>query len=73
LKVGEQRLLGMHATEQDFAAARALTARKKLEILSGLILQAWELKEAWLRVRNPDQPEDEIRRRARRLVSGSPS
>lgn len=62
----------MNAHEEDLQALARLTPEAKLRILSGMILQAWTLKEAWLRLRDPAASPTEIRRRARRAV-GEPA
>lgn len=58
----------MDTKQTDRQAVARLTPEAKLQVLSGMIQQAWVLKEAWLRVRDPDAPAEEIRRRARSLV-----
>ena len=49
---------------------RQMTPRQKLDVMNGMIRQAVELKEAWLRATEPDLDEMEIRSRARDLVAG---
>lgn len=58
----------MDMKQADHEAVARLTPEAKLRVLSGMIQQAWVLKEAWLRVRDPDASAEEIRRRARSLV-----
>ena len=63
----------MDADNRDMEALARLSPEAKLRVLSGLIEQAWMLKEAWLRMRDPEAPPSEIRRRARRMVGEPPS
>ena len=63
----------MDATTADTQAVSRLTPEAKLRVLSAMIQQAWDLKEAWLRARDPHASDDEIRRRARSMVGGSNS
>ena len=62
----------MDPKQADHDAVAQLTPEAKLRVLCGMIQQAWDLKEAWLRVRHPDASTEEIRQRARLLV-GDPS
>ena len=62
----------MDAKQYDLEAVARLTPEAKLRLLSGMIEQAWALKEAWLRTRDPNAPDSEIRRRARSMV-GEPA
>jgi len=62
----------MDAQNHDIEALARLTPEAKLRVLSGMIEQAWTLKEAWLRMRDPDAPASEIRSRARSIV-GEPT
>ncbi len=62
----------MDAEHHDLQAVTRLTPEAKLRVLSGMIEQAWALKEAWLRLRDPDAPASEIRKRARSMV-GEPT
>lgn len=62
----------MDTKQADHEAVARLTPEAKLRVLSGMIQQAWVLKEAWLRSRDPDASAAEIRRRARSMV-GEPS
>ena len=63
----------MDVRDHDLAAVARLTPEAKLRMLCGMIEQAWALKEAWLRTRDPDAPASEIRRRARSIVGEPPS
>ena len=47
-----------------------MTPRQKLDVMNGMLRQAVELKEAWLRSTEPDLDEREIRSKARELVAG---
>jgi hypothetical protein len=58
----------MNAKEQDLQAVARMTPEAKLRVLSGMILEAWTLKEAWLRLRDPEATPSAIRRRARKMV-----
>ncbi len=62
----------MDTKQVDHEAVARLTPEAKLQLLSGMIQQAWDLKEMWLRVRDPDASAEEIRQRARSLV-GDPT
>lgn len=62
----------MDARHHDLEAVARLTPEAKLRVLSGMIEQAWALKEAWLRMQDPDASASEIRSRARRIV-GEPT
>ena len=62
----------MDTKQADPDAVARPTPEARLRVLSGMIQQAWDLKEAWLRVRHPDASAEEIRRRARSLV-GDPA
>ena len=61
----------MDARQRDVEAVRALTPEQKIAVAEGLIAQAWELKEAWIRAHHPELSEDEVRTLARRVV-GAP-
>ena len=63
----------MDAKDEDLSAVARLSPEAKLQVLYGMILEAWTLKEAWLRMRDPDAPASEIRRRARSIVGGEPT
>ena len=49
---------------------RRMTPSQKLDVMHGMIQQAVELKEAWLRATEPTLDESEIRMKARELVAG---
>ncbi len=49
---------------------RRMTPHQKLDVMNGMIRQAVELKEAWLRTTEPNLTEPEIRSKARELVAG---
>ncbi len=55
---------------QELEILRRMTPSKKLDVMNGMIRQAVELKEAWLRTTEPDLDEEEIRSKARELVAG---
>ena len=61
---------GMDLSELETDLLRRMTPAKKLEVMTGLIRQAYELKAAGIRARWPDLPEDEVRARTRTLVAG---
>lgn len=63
----------MNAKDEDLSAVAHLSPEAKLQVLYGMILEAWTLKEAWLRMGDPDAPASEIRRRARSIVAGEPA
>ena len=54
----------------EFEILRRMTPRRKLDVMHGMIRQAVELKEAWLRATEPDLDEAEIRAKAKELVAG---
>jgi hypothetical protein len=60
----------MHAVPQDTEAVRRMTPEKKLAVMHTLIRQAWQLKAAIIRVREPTLSETEVRARAWELVAG---
>jgi hypothetical protein len=60
----------MDARELETDLLRRMTPAKKLEVMTSLIRQAYELKAADVRARWPDLPEDEVRARTRTLVAG---
>lgn len=60
----------MDAVQQDTEALRRMTPEQKLAVMHGLIRQAWELKAAVIRAREPDLPEHEVSARAWELVGG---
>jgi hypothetical protein len=47
-----------------------MSPQQKLDIMNGMIRQAVELKEAWLRTTEPDLDEAQIAAKARELVAG---
>ena len=49
---------------------RQLTPGQKLAIMHGLILQAFELKAAWIRSLHPELTAEEVWVRTRALVAG---
>ena len=59
-----------HDRSQELEILRRMTPQQKLDVMNGMIRQAVELKEAWLRATEPDLDEVEIRSRARDLVAG---
>lgn len=65
-----RQLPSMQAVEQDAEALRRMTPAEKLAVMHGLIRQAWELKAAAIRARDPDLSEPEVRARAREMVGG---
>lgn len=60
----------MHALQQDTETLRRMTPAEKLAVMHGLIRQAWALKAAVIRAREPDLSEAEVRARAWELVGG---
>jgi uncharacterized protein YfkK (UPF0435 family) len=60
----------MRATEEDRNAVRAMAPAQKLAVLNAMIVQAWDLKEAWIRVRRPELSPSEVRALARSMVGG---
>jgi hypothetical protein len=60
----------MHAVQQDTEAVRRMTPEKKLAVMHALIRQAWELKAAVVRAREPMLAESEVRARAWESVAG---
>jgi hypothetical protein len=60
----------MDARELETDLLRRMTPAKKLEVMTSLIRQAYELKAADVRARWPDLPEDEVWARTRTLVAG---
>lgn len=60
----------MHSLDEDTEVVRRMTPEAKLAVLEGLIRQAWELKVAIIRARDPDLAEAEIRAQAWKLVGG---
>jgi hypothetical protein len=60
----------MHVVQADTETLRRMTPGEKLAVMHGLIRQAWELKAAVIRAREPDLSEAEVRARAWELVGG---
>lgn len=60
----------MQAIREDTETLRRMTPGEKLAVMHGLIRQAWELKAAVIRAREPDLPQPEVRARAWELVAG---
>lgn len=60
----------MEPLQQDTESLRRLTPERKLTIMHALIRQAWELKAAVIRARQPELPEPEVRARAWEAVGG---
>lgn len=60
----------MNPLEPDTETLRRMTPQKKLAVMHGLIRQAWELKAAAIRAREPDLPEPEVRQQAWELIGG---
>jgi hypothetical protein len=63
----------MQAIQQETETLRRMTPGEKLAVMHGLIRQAWELKAAVIRAREPDLSEAEVRARAWELVGGEGS
>ena len=60
----------MDEHELEIQWLRGMTAAKKLAVMTSLIRQAYELKAAAIRARDPHLPESEVRARTRALVAG---
>lgn len=60
----------MPTVEPETETLRRMTPAEKLEVMHGLIRQAWELKVAVIRARDPELPESQARARAWELVGG---
>ena len=60
----------MPISEPDLEVLRQLSPARKLAVMSGLIQQAWSLKAALIRDRNPDLVPAEVTRLAREAVAG---
>jgi hypothetical protein len=58
------------ARRAEIEILRSMTPARKLEVMHRLIIQAVDLKEAWLRSTRPDLQGDALRREAWRLVTG---
>jgi hypothetical protein len=60
----------MEALQQETDALRRMSPEQKLNVMRVLIRQAWELKAAVIRARQPELSETEIRALAWELVGG---
>jgi hypothetical protein len=60
----------MEALQQETDALRRMSPEQKLNVMRVLIRQAWELKAAVIRARQPELSEAEVRARAWELVGG---
>jgi hypothetical protein len=60
----------MDALHQDTEILRRMSAEQKLAVMHTLIRQAWELKAAAIRARQPDLSEPLVLARAWELVGG---
>jgi hypothetical protein len=60
----------MEALQQETDALRRMSPEQKLNVMRALIRQAWELKAAVIRARQPELSEPEVRARAWKLVGG---
>lgn len=60
----------MHIAERETETLRRMTPTEKVAVMHGLIRQAWELKAAVIRARDPELPEAEVRARAWKMVGG---
>jgi hypothetical protein len=60
----------MDALHQDTEILRRMSPEQKLKVMHTLIRQAWELKAAAIRVRQPDLSEAVVQARAWELVGG---
>lgn len=60
----------MEAIQQDTDILRRMSPEQKLTVMHTLIRQAWELKAAAIRVRQPDLAEPAVHARAWELVGG---
>jgi hypothetical protein len=60
----------MEALQHETDALRRMSPEQKLNVMRVLIRQAWELKAAVIRARQPELSETEIRARAWELVGG---
>lgn len=65
-----QQLAVMHAVQQDTETIRRMTPEEKLAVMHVLIRQAWELKAAAIRAREPHLPQSQVRARAWEMVAG---
>lgn len=60
----------MDALQQETDRLRRMSPDQKLAVMHALIRQAWALKAAAVRARNPELSETEVRTRAWKLVGG---
>jgi hypothetical protein len=63
----------MDAHEYELEVLRQMSPRRKLEVMTGLIRQAYVLKAAGIRALHPHLPEAEVQARARAAVAGDRS
>jgi hypothetical protein len=54
----------------EYQILRRLSPEEKLGVMHGLILQAFELKAAWIRSLHPELTAEEVWVRTRELVAG---
>jgi len=67
---GIDTLIRMRALQQDTETVRRMSPAEKLAVMHGLIRQAWELKAAVIRSREPELSEAEVTARAWAMVAG---
>jgi len=60
----------MTISEPELLILRKMTPAEKLEVMRGLIRQAYELKAAAVKARHPELPEEDVEAETRRLVAG---
>jgi hypothetical protein len=60
----------MKNREREYEILRRMTPAAKLDVLRALIRQAYELKEAGIRMLHPDLTTEEVLAETRRLVAG---
>jgi hypothetical protein len=60
----------MDALHKDTEILRRMSPEQKLTVMHALIRQAWELKAAAIRMRQPDLSEPAVHARAWELVGG---
>jgi hypothetical protein len=60
----------MEALQQETDSLRRMSPEQKLTVMRALTRQAWELKAAAVRARQPELSEPEVRARAWELVGG---
>lgn len=61
----------MEALQQETDSLRRMSPEQKLTVMHALIRQAWELKAAVVRARQPELSEPEVQTRAWQLVGGA--